>query len=178
MPPFKKQLTISMCDFEGCTGYIGTSESVQKTCTTAWYENCKDSYSKTLQETVKMAEKIISTSLPSIQHTYEAQCPHKAFSIVEDPAHPSHSLFIHLPQCSEVLEHRGFLYQALQLLLPSSCEDPKQLAQTNIAYIPPMNCKAQANSTLLTDNIKGLHPLHELQLHITSTRCNCIAWNL
>ncbi|KAK3566665.1 hypothetical protein QTP86_002398, partial [Hemibagrus guttatus] len=43
------------------------------------------------------AEKIIGVSLPSIMDIYSTRCIHKAISIVDDPTHPSHTLFTLLP---------------------------------------------------------------------------------
>ncbi|KAK3530260.1 hypothetical protein QTP86_020115, partial [Hemibagrus guttatus] len=43
------------------------------------------------------AEKIIGVSLPSITDMYTTRCIHKANSIVDDPTHPSHTLFTLLP---------------------------------------------------------------------------------
>ncbi|KAK3557133.1 hypothetical protein QTP70_024738, partial [Hemibagrus guttatus] len=72
--------------------YIGTIESILSSCITAWFGNCTVSDRKTLQRIVRTAEKIIGVSLPSITEMYT-----KANSIVDDPTHPSHTLFIFLP---------------------------------------------------------------------------------
>ncbi len=48
---------------------------------------------KTLQQTVNTAAKIIGAPLPSILYIFLAQCSSKAYSIVKDPTHTSHSLF-------------------------------------------------------------------------------------
>ncbi|KAK3560863.1 hypothetical protein QTP86_022608, partial [Hemibagrus guttatus] len=48
---------------------------------------------KTLQRIVRTAEKIIGVSLPSITDIYSTCCIRKANSIVNDPTHPSHTLF-------------------------------------------------------------------------------------
>ncbi len=52
---------------------------------------------KTLQRTVNTAAKIIGAPLPSILDIFLTRCSSKAKSIVEDPTHPSHSLFQLLP---------------------------------------------------------------------------------
>ncbi|KAK3508649.1 hypothetical protein QTP70_002756 [Hemibagrus guttatus] len=77
--------------------YRGTIVSVLSSCITAWFGNCTDSDRKTLQRIVRTAEKIIGVSLPSITDMYTTRCIRKANSIVDDPTHPSHTLFILLP---------------------------------------------------------------------------------
>ncbi|KAK3535520.1 hypothetical protein QTP70_016934 [Hemibagrus guttatus] len=79
------------------TFYRGTIESILSSCITAWFGNCTVSDRKTLQRTVRTAEKIIGVSLPSITDIYSTCCIHKANSIVDDPPHPSHTLFTLLP---------------------------------------------------------------------------------
>ncbi|KAI5626746.1 gastrula zinc finger protein XlCGF28.1-like [Silurus asotus] len=63
------------------TFYRGTIKSILSSCITAWFWNCTISDRKTLQRIVRTAEKIIR----------------KANSIVDDPTHPSHTLFTLLP---------------------------------------------------------------------------------
>ncbi|KAK3558596.1 hypothetical protein QTP86_021669 [Hemibagrus guttatus] len=77
--------------------YRGTIESVLSSCITAWFGNCTVSVRKTLQRIVRTAEKIIGVCLPSITDMYTTQCIRKANSIVDDPAHLSHTLFTLLP---------------------------------------------------------------------------------
>ncbi|KAK3550910.1 hypothetical protein QTP70_008073 [Hemibagrus guttatus] len=77
--------------------YRGTIESVLSSCITAWFGNCTVSDHKTLQRIVRTAEKIIGLSLPSITDMYTTRCIRKANSIVDDPTHPSHTLFTLLP---------------------------------------------------------------------------------
>ncbi len=50
-----------------------------------------------VQRTVNTAAKIIGAPLPSILDIFLTRCSSKAKSIVEDPTHPSHSLFQLLP---------------------------------------------------------------------------------
>ncbi|KAK3572636.1 hypothetical protein QTP86_001137 [Hemibagrus guttatus] len=75
----------------------GAIESVLSSCITAWFGNCTISDHKTLQQIVRTAEKIIGVSLPSITDIYTTRCIRKANSIVDDPTHPSHTLFTLLP---------------------------------------------------------------------------------
>ncbi|KAK3523503.1 hypothetical protein QTP70_001169 [Hemibagrus guttatus] len=77
--------------------YRGTIESILSSCITAWFGNCTVSDRKTLQRIVRTAEKIIGVSLPSIMDLYSTRCICKANSIVDDPTHPSHTLFTLLP---------------------------------------------------------------------------------
>ncbi|KAK3526904.1 hypothetical protein QTP86_004697 [Hemibagrus guttatus] len=77
--------------------YRGTIESVLSSCITAWFGNCTASDRKTLQWIVKTAEKIIGVSLPFITDMYATRCIRKANSIVDNPTHPSHTLFTLMP---------------------------------------------------------------------------------
>ncbi|KAK3563918.1 hypothetical protein QTP86_004861 [Hemibagrus guttatus] len=77
--------------------YRGTIESILSSWITAWFGNCTVSDRKTLQRIVRTAEKIIGVSLPSIMDMYTTRCIRKANSIVDDPTHPSHTLFTLLP---------------------------------------------------------------------------------
>ncbi len=79
------------------TFYRGIIESVLTSCITVWYGNCCAADRKTLQQTVNTAAKIIGAPLPSILDIFLTRCSSKAKSIVEDPTHPSHSLFQLLP---------------------------------------------------------------------------------
>ncbi len=79
------------------TFYSGTIASVLTSCITVWYGNCSAADHKTLQRTVNTAAKIIGAPLPSILDIFLTRCSSKAKSIVEDPTHPSHSLFQLLP---------------------------------------------------------------------------------
>ncbi|KAK3573286.1 hypothetical protein QTP86_019399 [Hemibagrus guttatus] len=79
------------------TFYRGTIESILSSCITAWFGNCTVSDHKTLQRIVWTAEKIIGVSLPSIMDIFSTRCIRKANSIVDDPTHPSHTLFTLLP---------------------------------------------------------------------------------
>ncbi|KAK3506189.1 hypothetical protein QTP70_028694, partial [Hemibagrus guttatus] len=71
----------------------GTSESVLSSCITAWFGNCTVSDRKSLQRIVRTAEKIIVVSLPSITDMYTTCCICIANSNLDDPTHPSHTLF-------------------------------------------------------------------------------------
>ncbi|KAK3545314.1 hypothetical protein QTP70_003669, partial [Hemibagrus guttatus] len=79
------------------TSYRGTIESILSSCITAWFGNCTVLDRKTLQRIVRTAEKVIGVSLPSIMDIYSTHCIRKANSIVDDPTHPSHTLFTLLP---------------------------------------------------------------------------------
>ncbi|KAK3539813.1 hypothetical protein QTP70_013299 [Hemibagrus guttatus] len=79
------------------TFYRGTIENILSSCITAWFGNCTVSDRKTLQRIVRTAEKIIVVSLPSIMDIYSTRCICKANNIVDDPTHPSHTLFTLLP---------------------------------------------------------------------------------
>ncbi|KAK3528547.1 hypothetical protein QTP70_002798 [Hemibagrus guttatus] len=93
--------------------YRGTIESVLSSCITPWFWNCPDSDRKTLQRIERTAEKIIGVSLPSITDMYTTRCIRKANSIVDDPTHPSHTLFTLLPS--------GKRYRSIRALTTRLC---------------------------------------------------------
>uniref|UniRef100_A0A3Q3GD57 Reverse transcriptase domain-containing protein n=1 Tax=Labrus bergylta TaxID=56723 RepID=A0A3Q3GD57_9LABR len=80
-----------------CSFYRGTIESILTSCITVWLGSCTAANRKTLQRTVKAAERIIGVPLPSLLDLYGTRLTRKATSIVRDPTHPSHSLFSLLP---------------------------------------------------------------------------------
>ncbi|KAK3505961.1 hypothetical protein QTP70_018982 [Hemibagrus guttatus] len=73
--------------------YRGTIKSILSSCITAWFGNCTVSYRQTVQRIVRTTEKIIGVSLTSITDMYTTRCICKANSIVDDPTHPSYTLF-------------------------------------------------------------------------------------
>ncbi|KAK3568890.1 hypothetical protein QTP86_019581 [Hemibagrus guttatus] len=91
--------------------YRGTIESILSSCITAWFGNCTISDHKTLQWIVRTAEKIIGVFFPSI--TYTTCCICKANSIMDDPTHPSHTLF--------TLLLSGKRYQSIRALTTRLC---------------------------------------------------------
>ncbi|KAK3532003.1 hypothetical protein QTP86_003229 [Hemibagrus guttatus] len=93
--------------------YRGTIVSVLSSCITVWFGNCTVSDRKTLQRIVKTAEKIIGVSLPSIMDMYTTRCIRKANNIVDDPTHPSHTLFTLMPS--------GKRYRSIRALATRLC---------------------------------------------------------
>ncbi|KAI5616883.1 gastrula zinc finger protein XlCGF28.1-like [Silurus asotus] len=75
----------------------GTIKSILSSCMTACFGNCTISDRKTLKRIVRTAVKIIEVSLPSIMDIYITRCICKANSIVDNPTHPSQTLFTPLP---------------------------------------------------------------------------------
>ncbi|KAK3535518.1 hypothetical protein QTP70_016932 [Hemibagrus guttatus] len=71
------------------------------------------------------AEKIIRVSLPSITDIYSTRCTHKANSIVDDPTHPSHTLFTLLPSGKRSLPARQL--DLLECLLVFCMQDALSL---------------------------------------------------
>lgn len=67
------------------TFYRRTTETILTSCLTAWYGNHTVSYCKTLQRTVKTAEKDIM-DLSTTDASYQKCCICKANSIVDEPS--------------------------------------------------------------------------------------------
>lgn len=79
------------------TFYTGTIESILTSFITVWYGNWNASNHRALQRIVWTAERIIGSSLPSLQGIYTWHWICKAISIMADPHHLSHQLFTPLP---------------------------------------------------------------------------------
>ena len=77
--------------------YRSIIESILTNCVTVWYGNCSVSDRKALQRVVKTAQRIIGSSLPSIEAVQHKRCLRKARGICMDCSHPNHSLFTLLP---------------------------------------------------------------------------------
>ncbi|MCJ8741467.1 hypothetical protein PDJAM_G00071020 [Pangasius djambal] len=97
---------------------------------------------KTLLRIVRTAEKIIVVSLPSITDIYTTRCIRKATSILDDPTHPSHTLFTLLPSGKRS-------YVPLQAFLGP--ENPEEPYLDGINY----NCVAPGKRFRPMDNLSG-----------------------
>uniref|UniRef100_A0A8C2G0Q0 Alkylated DNA repair protein AlkB homologue 8 N-terminal domain-containing protein n=1 Tax=Cyprinus carpio TaxID=7962 RepID=A0A8C2G0Q0_CYPCA len=77
--------------------YSAIIESVLCTSVTVWFSSASKSDLRRLQRVVRTAERIIGTTLPSIQELYLSRVSKRAGKITLDPSHPAHSLFELLP---------------------------------------------------------------------------------
>ena len=77
--------------------YRGTIESVLTQCMTVWHGSCTASCRRSLQRTVRSAERIIGVTPPSIQELYNTRIVRRATQVMHDPTHPAHCLFRPLP---------------------------------------------------------------------------------
>jgi len=73
--------------------YRGTIESIMSGGVTVWYGNTTAQDRKTIRRVIRMAEKIIECTLPSIEEILRSRCQHKASSIIQDGNHLGHQLF-------------------------------------------------------------------------------------
>ncbi len=96
--------------------YSAIIESVLCTSVTVWFSSATKSDHRRLQRVVRTAERIIGTTLPTLQELYSS----RAGKITLDPSHPAHSLFELLPS--------GRCYRALH-----------QNDQTQEQFLPPSN---------------------------------------
>ncbi len=77
--------------------YSAITESVLCTSITVWFSSATKSDLRRLRRVVRTAERIIGTTLPSLQGLYSSRVSKRADKITLDPAHPAHSLFKLLP---------------------------------------------------------------------------------
>ncbi len=72
-------------------------ESVLCTSITLWFSWAIKSDLRRLQKVVRTAERIVGTTLPTLQELYSSRVIKRAGKITLDPSHPAHSLFELLP---------------------------------------------------------------------------------
>ena len=104
--------------------YSAIIESVLCTSVTVWFSSASKSDLRRLQRVVRTAERIIGTTLPSIQELYLSRVSKRAGKITLDPSHPAHSLFELLPSgrryralSTRTARHRNsFFPQAIHLM--------------------------------------------------------------
>ena len=107
--------------------YRCTIESILTNCISVWYGSCSVADRKTLQRVVKTAQRITSSSLPTIEAVQGKRCLRRVYSIVKDSAHPCHRLFALLPSgrryrvlCSQTSRFRNSFFPAAVILLNSA----------------------------------------------------------
>uniref|UniRef100_A0A9J7WZZ8 Reverse transcriptase domain-containing protein n=1 Tax=Cyprinus carpio carpio TaxID=630221 RepID=A0A9J7WZZ8_CYPCA len=104
--------------------YSAIIESILYTSVTVWFSSASKSDLRRLQRVVRTAERIIGTTLPSIQELYLSRVSKRAGKITLDPSHPAHSLFELLPSgrryralSTRTNRHRNsFFPQAIHLM--------------------------------------------------------------
>uniref|UniRef100_A0A4W6DNS9 Reverse transcriptase domain-containing protein n=1 Tax=Lates calcarifer TaxID=8187 RepID=A0A4W6DNS9_LATCA len=106
------------------TFYRSTIESILTSCISVWCGGCSASDWKDVRRVVRTAERIIRTSLPSIQDIAENRCASRARKICSDSSHPHHGLFTPLAsgkrfrsmRCRTTRFYNSFDPQAIRLL--------------------------------------------------------------
>ncbi len=71
--------------------------SVLCTSITVWFSSATKSDLRRLRRVVRTAERIIDTTLPTLQELYLSRVSKRVGKITLDPSHPAHSLFELLP---------------------------------------------------------------------------------
>ncbi len=104
--------------------YSTIIESVLCTSITVWFSSATKSDLRRLRRVVRTAERIIGTTLPTLQELYSSRVSKRAGKITLDPSHPAHSLFELLPSgrryralSTRTTRHRdSFFLQAIHLM--------------------------------------------------------------
>ncbi len=99
-------------------------ESILTGYITAWFGNSTTGNRKALQRVVRTSRHIVGGELPSLQDIYTRRCIRKAWRIIKDSSHPSHSLLSLLPsgRCLYSIRSRtsrlrdSFFRQAIRLM--------------------------------------------------------------
>ncbi len=77
--------------------YSAIIESVLCTSITVWFSSATKSDLRRLLRVVRTAERIIGTTLPTLQELYLSKVSKRTGTITLDPSHPAHYLFELLP---------------------------------------------------------------------------------
>ncbi len=77
--------------------YSAIIESVLCTSITVWFSSATKSDLRRLRRVVRTAERIVGTTLPTLQELYLSRVSKRTGKITLDPSHPAHSLFELLP---------------------------------------------------------------------------------
>ncbi len=93
---------------------------------TVWFSSATKSDLRRLQRVVRTTERIVGTTLPTLQEMYLSRASKRAVQITLDPSHPAHFLFDLLPsgrrRCYRALSTRrarhrnSFFPQAVHLM--------------------------------------------------------------
>ncbi len=104
--------------------YSAIIDSVLCTSITVWFSSATKSDLRRLRRVVRTAERIIGTTLPTLQELYLSRVSKRAVKITLDPSHPEHSLFELLPSgrryrvlSTRMTRHRNsFFPQSIHLM--------------------------------------------------------------
>ncbi len=104
--------------------YSAIIESILCTSITVWFSSVPKSDLRRLWRVVRTAERIIGSTLPTVQELYLSRVSKRAGKITLDPSHPAHSLFELLPSgrryralSTRTTRHRNsFFPQAIHLM--------------------------------------------------------------
>ncbi|KAL0148543.1 hypothetical protein M9458_056090 [Cirrhinus mrigala] len=104
--------------------YSAIIESILCTSITVWFSSATKTDLRRLQRIVRTAERIIGTTLPTLQELYSSRVSKRAGKIILDPSHPAHILFELLPsgrryraRTTKTARHRkSFFPQAIYLM--------------------------------------------------------------
>ncbi len=105
--------------------YSAIIESVLCTSITVWFSSATKSDHRRLRRVVRTAERIIGTTLPTLQEMYLSRVSKRDVKIILDPSNPAHSLFELLPSgrryrvpSTRTTRHRNsFFPQAIHLMI-------------------------------------------------------------
>ncbi len=100
--------------------YFAIIESVLCTSITVWFSSATKSDLRRLRRVVRTAERIIGTTLPTLQELYLSRVSKRAGKITLDPSHPAHSLFELLPSGRRYRASEHQNDQTQEQFLPSS----------------------------------------------------------
>ncbi len=100
-------------------------ESVLCTSITVWFSSATKSDLRRLRRVVRTAERIIGTTLPTLQELYSSRVSKRAGKITLYPSHPAHFLFELLPSSqhyralsTRMTRHRNsFFPQTIHLMI-------------------------------------------------------------
>ncbi len=138
--------------------YSAIIKSVLCTSLSVWFSSATKSDLRRLRRVVRTAERIIGTTLPTLQELYSSRVSKRTGKITLDPSHPAHSLFELLPS--------GRHYRALSTRTARHRNSffPQEIHLMNIWTL---NNKHETHNTIILFIFYLTHSYYISNLHLT-----------
>ncbi len=138
--------------------YTCTVESILTGCITAWFGNSTVGNRRALQRVVRTARHIVGGELPSLQDIYTRRCTRKAWRIIKDSSHPSHSLLSLLPSGRRFRSIRSRTSRLRDSFFPQAIRLMNSQKWPTLQHTPThTTCHALHFNTVLPDYTHTLH---------------------
>ncbi|XP_061648338.1 uncharacterized protein LOC133486746 [Phyllopteryx taeniolatus] len=140
--------------------YTAVIESDLCTSITVWFGAATKKDKFRLQRTIKTAEKIVGTLLPTLEELHAARTKTRACKILSDPPHPGHRLFRLLSSGRHYRSMQTRTSRHSNSFFPSCNQLLKQLTYNSIATCCQFLCLEFVVTFLSGSSLTTLHYLH------------------